>query len=94
VLFGQPASLLDYGNGRYRVDVLVGDYTMEFDGEPFGSVDDFLATVGTARPTADAPAVDITAPTVEATLDADGMPQATGAATEAQAQVPPPTGPR
>jgi hypothetical protein len=42
---GRPASLLDYGNGRYRVDVLIGDRTWEFDGEPFTSVDEFLAAV-------------------------------------------------
>ena len=44
-VFGAEASLLDYGRGRYRVDLLVGDVTFEFDGAPFASVDEFLATI-------------------------------------------------
>lgn len=49
VAFDRDASLLDYGDGRYRVDVLVGDDTWEFDGEPFASVEDFLAAVESIR---------------------------------------------
>jgi hypothetical protein len=72
--FGQKASLLDYGNGRYRVDVLVGEHTFEFDGEPFASLDEFLATINSSRPAAAAPPAEVTAERVTATQNADGTP--------------------
>jgi hypothetical protein len=48
-VLGREASLLEYGGGRFRVDVLIGDYVWEFDGEPFGSLDEFLAAVEGVR---------------------------------------------
>ena len=59
--FGLPASLLDYGTGRYRLDVLIGEHTFEFDGEPFANVEDFLATVNALQPSASAPPAEVTA---------------------------------
>lgn len=52
--FGRDASLLDYDEhngrgGRYRLDVLVGDHTWEFDGAPFVSAEDFLAAIESLR---------------------------------------------
>jgi hypothetical protein len=58
--FGRPASLLDYGTGRYRVDVLIGEDTYEFDGESFASADAFFAAIGAARSTATAPPAEVT----------------------------------
>ena len=74
-LFGLPASMLDYGNGRYRVDVLIGDYTLEFDGEPFASREDFLAVIGTLHSSTEAPPADVTAEPlqVDATTGANAV---------------------
>jgi hypothetical protein len=60
-VYGKDASLLDYGTGRYRVDVLIGEATFEFDGEQFASADEFIAAIEEARPTASAPPADVTA---------------------------------
>lgn len=46
---GRDASLLAYGNGRFRVDVLIGTHTWEFDGQPFADVDEFLAAVDSVK---------------------------------------------
>jgi hypothetical protein len=91
-LFGRTASLLDYGNGRYRVDVLVGEYTLEFDGDPFADADEFLATVRMVRPTDVAPPAAITAAPIEVHLDEDGMPRSGVATATADTTVPTPTG--
>jgi hypothetical protein len=70
----RDASLLDYGDGRYRVDVLVGDNVWEFDGEPFGSVDEFLAVVGRVR-AVDQHAWDASVAEAERSeLESDGLP--------------------
>ena len=48
-LRGEEWSLVDYTSqgvpGRYRADVLRGFWTWEFDGGPFGSLDEFVDTV-------------------------------------------------
>jgi hypothetical protein len=91
-LFGRPASLLDYGTGRYRVDVLVGDDTFEFDGERFESADDFLAAIATAHGTSVAPPAEVTAEPIEfgVPYEVGAGPNATAIA-EAPAPAPAPT---
>src|SRR5262249_11556855 len=44
---GVTGSLLDYGNGRYRVDWVERGRTWEADGEPFAGKAAFLAALGT-----------------------------------------------
>ena len=46
---GGAGSLLDYGNGRYRVDWVERGRTWEADGEPFASKAAFLAAIETVR---------------------------------------------
>ena len=51
---GRPGVLLDYGDGRYRVDLFDGVRTWEADGSPFPSAEAFLAAVGQIRAVDDA----------------------------------------
>lgn len=49
VVRGHPASLLDYGDGRFRADWSEGGRTWEADGAPFADRAEFLSTLETVR---------------------------------------------
>jgi hypothetical protein len=83
---GMTFALTAHGvGGRYRLDVVVGNYTFEFDGEPFASREEFVAIAGSLafpdHAAWDASLAGADKSTVDATSDAP--PNATAEATPA-----------